>query len=211
MMGRDPVQLAQALTAAGAPVLSVVTEPDHFGGSPGLMERIAAATSVPILRKDFIHHRRQLLESQHLGASAVLLISSMLEEKLLLDLIKEATALGLEPLVETHNRAEIAALQGMKLAMLGINNRDIVALETDDGCVSTTEELAGYIDPGVLVISESAINSRDDVQRAGAAGAHAVLVGTAILQAGDPAEMYRQLSEMGTISYDKRKNMRINE
>lgn len=210
-MGRDPGRLAQDLTAAGAPVLSVVTEPDHFGGSAELMERIAAATSVPILRKDFIHHRRQLRETLRLGASAVLLISSMLEEKALLDLVEEATALGLEPLVETHNRTEIAALQGMQLRMVGINNRDIIALEMDNGGVTTTEELARYIDPGILVISESAIYSRDDVERAAAAGAHAVLVGTAILQAGDPAEMYRQLSEIGTISYDKSENMRINE
>lgn len=193
--GRDPVELAKTLEAADAPVLSVVTESKYFGGSPELLRRIAQSTSLPILRKDFINSRVQLEETVDLGASAVLLIVSMLEKSQLLQLIEDALTLGLEPLVETHNEAEIIGIEMLKLTLLGINNRNIVELETDDGSISTTEGLACLAPQDVLIISESSISSPSEVLRAKAAGAHAVLVGTAILQAKDPAEMYRKLSE----------------
>ncbi|MDD2421325.1 MAG: indole-3-glycerol-phosphate synthase [Heliobacteriaceae bacterium] len=197
LQGRDPVKLAKALAAAGAPVLSVVTEPRYFGGSPELLRRIVQATSLLILRKDFINKREQLQESVELGASAVLLIASMLGRKKLFKLIEDALMLGLEPLVETHNEAEILSVNELNLTMIGINNRNIVELEMDDGSVSNTERLAGLIGAEVLAVSESSISSSTDVQRAIAAGAHAVLVGTAILQAKDPVVMYRGLSEAG--------------
>jgi len=195
LQGRDPVELAKDLAAAGAPVLSVVTEPEYFGGSPELLRRIALATSLPVLRKDFIHSRAQLQESVELGADAALLIASMLEKKQLWKLIEDAFSLGLEPLVETHEAAEIFSVNELNLTMIGINNRNIVRLEMDDGSVSTTEELVSLVRPEVLVISESSISSSADVQRAMAAGARAVLVGTAILRAKDPVEMYHTLSE----------------
>lgn len=195
LFGRNPVVIAKSLAAAGAPVISVVTESNHYGGSPELLYQIAQATSIPILRKDFITTREQLLESVDIGASGVLLIASMLEEEQLFKLIEEALALGLEPLVETHDEAEIIAINELKLTFLGINNRNIVKWEMDDGNVNTTEKLAGLVRPDVLVLSESSIASTGDVLRATAAGAHAVLVGTAILKARDPVEMYHKLSE----------------
>ncbi len=194
LCGRDPVKLAQALAAAGAPVLSVVTEPKHFGGTPELLQRIAQATALPVLRKDFINSRAQLQESVELGASAVLLIASMLAKEQLFGLVEDAVRLGLEPLVETHNEAEVMAANELKLPIIGINNRNIVQLELDDGSVGTTERLAGLVRPGVLVVSESSIANAADVLRAKAAGAHAVLVGTAILRAKDAAAMYCNLS-----------------
>lgn len=197
LQGRDPVQYAKALAEAGVPAISVVTEPKHFGGSPELLQKIVRAASLPVLRKDFINSRLQLQESADLGASAVLLISSMLERVQLFELAEEALRLGLEPLVETHNESEIISARELKLNMIGINNRNIVELEMDDGSVSNTERLAGLVSPETLVISESSISSPADVRRALSAGAHAVLVGTAILRAGDPAEMYRLLSEAG--------------
>ncbi|MEN6350389.1 MAG: indole-3-glycerol-phosphate synthase [Syntrophomonas sp.] len=197
LQGRDPVEYAKILAAAGAPVLSVVTEPQYFGGSGKLLQRITQATSLPVLRKDFINSRDQLVESADLGASAVLLIASMLGKGQLIKLVEEAFILGLEPLVETHNEEEIAAANELKLTMLGINNRSIVELEMDGGTVKTTEKLGSLVNLGVLVISESSIYSAADIQKARAAGAHAVLVGTAILKARDPAEMYRTLSEAG--------------
>jgi len=195
LMGRDPVLIAKSLRAAGASVISVVTESEHYGGSPELLYQIAQATSIPILRKDFIITREQLLESVDIGASGVLLIASMLEKEQLFKLIEEALVLDLEPLVETHNEAEIIAVNELKLTFLGINNRNIVEWEMDDGNVNTTETLAGLVRPGVLVLSESSIASPGDVLRASAAGAHSVLVGTAILRAQDPVEMYHKLSE----------------
>lgn len=195
LRGRDPVEIAKALAAAGAPALSVVTEPIYFGGTPELLKRIVQAVSLPVLRKDFINSREQLQETVELGASAVLLIASMLEKEQLFKLFVEALALGLEPLVETHNRPEIAFANELKLTIMGINNRNIVELEMDDGSVSTTEGLAALVRPEVLVVSESSISSSADVLRAKAAGAHAVLVGTAILKAEDAVEMYRNLCE----------------
>lgn len=162
-----------------------------------MLQQIVQATALPILRKDFIKSRDQLRESVDMGASAVLLIASMLETKQLFKLVEDALTLGLEALVETHNQAEIISIKDLKLNMIGINNRNIAELEMDDGSVSTTEKLAGLIDPEVLVISESSISSPADVQRAITAGAHAVLVGTAILRAPDAAKMYRSLSQAG--------------
>ncbi|MDD2402204.1 MAG: indole-3-glycerol-phosphate synthase [Clostridia bacterium] len=180
---------------AGAPVISVVTEAEHFGGSLELLQQIAQVTSVPILRKDFITTREQLLESVEVGASGVLLIAAMLEKEQLFKLIKEALALNLEPLVEIHNETEIIAVNELELKILGINNRNIVEWERDDGNVNVTERLASLVRPGVLVLSESSITSPEDVLRATTTGAHAVLVGTAILRAQDPVKMYHKLSE----------------
>lgn len=197
LRGRDPIALAKSLAAAGAPVLSVVTEKEHFGGSPELLRQIAQSTSVPILRKDFITTREQLHESAEIGASGVLLIAAILEIEQLRELIDEAWALGLEPLVEMHTEAEIIAGNELMVTFLGINNRNIMEWEMDDGNVNTTEKLAGLVRPGALLLSESSIASPDDVLRATAAGAHAVLVGTAILRAQNPPAFYKVLSEAG--------------
>ncbi len=197
LMGRDPVAIAGELNAAGVPVISVVTEDTHYGGSPELLYNIAKVVSVPILRKDFISTREQLQESVEIGASGVLLIASMLEKTQLFTLIEEAYKLGLEPLVETHSQDEIMSVRDLELTFLGINNRNIVEFETDDGNVNTTEKLAAMVPPGALLVSESSISSKEDAARAVAAGAHAVLVGTAILKAKDPVEMYINFSEPG--------------
>jgi indole-3-glycerol phosphate synthase len=196
LQGRHPAELAKKLATAGARVISVVTEKEHFGGSREIIPRIVDSVSLPVLRKDFIISREQLMETAEMGASAVLLIAAILKKAQLYELIEYAHILGLEPLVETHNKDEIMSVNGLKLTMLGINNRNITELETDDGSVKTTEELAGLAGPEALLISESAVSSPADAQRAAKAGAHAVLVGTAILQARDPAQIYRNLNIM---------------
>lgn len=194
MFGRNPVDVAMSLAAAKAPVISVVTESEHFGGSLKVMERIAAKTSLPILRKDFIKDREELVRSAEMGASAVLLISSILEKGQLAELVEESLALGLEPLVETHNAEELAAIKDMKLSFVGVNNRNILEWETDNGNVNTTESLADFLPEGAFILSESSISGPADVERAVHAGAHGVLVGTAILKAEDPVAMYHRLS-----------------
>ncbi|MEN6373100.1 MAG: indole-3-glycerol-phosphate synthase [Armatimonadota bacterium] len=196
LSGRDPVAFAVELVAAGAPALSVVTEAEHFGGSPELFSRISHAVTVPVLRKDFITTVEQVQESVDMGAAAVLLIAAMMEKSVLFKLFEKALSLGLEPLVETHNEAEIRIANELKPTFLGINNRNILELEKDGGNVSRTENLAALAWPEALIVSESSISSPCDVRRAAAAGAHAVLVGTAILRADDPAAMYRKLSEL---------------
>lgn len=194
MFGRNPVDVAMSLAAAGAPVISVVTESEHFGGSLKLLEEIAAKTSLPILRKDFIKDREELVISAEMGASAVLLISSILEKGQLAELVGASLALGLEPLVETHNDEELESVKDMDLSFVGVNNRNILEWETDDGNVKTTESLADFLPEGAFILSESSISGPADVERAVHAGAHGVLVGTAILKAEDPVAMYHRLS-----------------
>ncbi len=193
MFGRNPLETARSLEQAGAPVISVVTEADHYGGSLELLREISEAVRVPVLRKDFIKTKEGLQETAAYGASGVLLISSILEKEQLCQLIEEAYKLGLEPLVETHNEAEILAVRDLNLSFIGINNRNIIQWEMDDGNVNTTETLAGLVSPRVFLLSESSISTPDDVERAANAGAHGVLVGTAIHKAKDPAEMYQKL------------------
>lgn len=197
LRGRDPVSLALSLAEAGAPVISVVTEPVHFGGSLQIMSEVAEATGLPVLRKDFISKPEQLEESRVRGASAVLLIAAMLSRQNLFELVRQAWQFGLEPLVETHCKAEILSLRGLEFTLMGINNRNILELEMDQGSVETTAKLARLAAPGVLIISESSITSRSDVEKAAAAGAQAVLVGTAILNSPSPAVMYAELSNAG--------------
>lgn len=187
--------LAVELVKAGAPVLSVVTESTHYGGSARLLEKIALTAAVPVLRKDFIKNREQLRESVGIGASAVLLIASMLERNLLAQLAEDSLALGLEPLVEVHSPEDIVKIRHLDLQFIGINNKNILEWETDEGTVATTEQLAGYLPEDVFIVSESSVRCPEDVRRAASAGAGAVLVGTAILKAADPAGMYRALAE----------------
>lgn len=194
LLGRDPVTIAQTLADAGAPVISVVTEADHYGGSLVLLQRIAAAISVPILRKDFITTVEDIQETLDYGGSGVLLIASMLDKKQLFTLVEAALHLHIEPLVETHSPEELLAVHDLPSTFIGINNRNIKVWETDDGSVATTEQLSPLVRPGVFLLSESAIATQDDVRRAMAAGAHGVLVGTAILRASDPVTMYHHLA-----------------
>lgn len=199
LRGRDPVSLAISLAESGAPVLSVVTEPVHFGGSLQIMSEVAQATGLPVLRKDFITKPDQLEESRDWGASAVLLIAAILSRQGLLELVKKSFQLGLEPLVETHCEEEILFLQGLELTLMGINNRNILELEMDQGDVEITKNLACLAAPGVMIISESSIASRSDVEKAADAGAHAVLVGTALLQSRNIATKYAELSNVGSV------------
>jgi len=202
---RNPIEYAKVLEAAGAPVISVVTEAEHYGGSVELLFQIAQAVSVPILRKDFITTKKQLKESLLMGASGVLLISAIMKEELLQELVSEAIKLGLEPLVETHNEEELKKAKKMGLTFLGINNKNILEWEVDEGNVKTTEKLAALITntSGSLaelagmhcfILSESSISSQEDILRAIACGCHGVLVGTAILKATNPVEMFKKLS-----------------
>lgn len=194
MKGRNPVDYAWLLENAGAPVISVVTEQEHFGGSLNLLEKISDRVSVPVIRKDFIKSKQQIKDSKEAGANGVLLIVSIIDKRQLAELIEFAYSNGLEPLVETHNEEELNMLSGLDLSFIGINNRNILKLETDNGNVETTELLSKYKSSDAFLLSESSIMNRTDVERAMAAGANGVLVGTAILQAENPDKKYKQLA-----------------
>lgn len=193
--GRDVIDAAAAMASSGAPALSVVTEPKHFGGSRELLTRIAGAVNIPILRKDFVKTPEDIEETAEMGADAVLLICSTMEEKTLRELYHASLELGIDALVETHSEAELRFAASLGAELVGINNRDILALERDGGTVHTTAELSSAKPEGAFLISESGIRNAEDIQAAIRSGADAVLIGTAIWKAADPAAYYTALAE----------------
>jgi indole-3-glycerol phosphate synthase len=195
LRGRSPELLAETMASCPIAGLSVVTEPRDFGGDLDLIRRIRPRVSVPILRKDFIETERDLDETRAAGADAVLLTVCMLDDSLLRRLHAAARGRGLETLVEVHSEEEMGRVEalGIEPDILGINNRDILVRETDDGDVSLTERLAPGVTIGSLILSESSIGGRADAARAQAAGADAVLVGTTILLAADPTRALQAL------------------
>jgi len=193
LRGRDPVETAQYLVRSGAPVLSVVTERSRFGGSAELLRAVVRAVDVPVLRKDFITTKAQLLETAELGAAAVLLICATTDKNTVQMLYENARELGLEPLVEIHTAEEMAFAGTLGAGLIGINNRDIMTLERDDGCSGRTVALASGAPAEALLISESGILTATDAKLAVSAGANAVLVGTALWLADDMGAMYRSL------------------
>ena len=193
LRGRDPAGTAQYLVRSGAPVLSVVTERDRFGGSAELLRAVVSAVDVPILRKDFITSEDQLVETAELGAAAVLLICAIMDDKNLRSLYEKTIQLGMEPLVEIHTAREMELASTLGARLIGINNRDIVSFERDDGGPDRTAALASSVSAGALLISESGILTPDDALLAASSGANAVLVGTALWQARDMGVMYQAL------------------
>jgi indole-3-glycerol phosphate synthase len=199
LRGRAPESLAAAMGGAPIAGLSVVTEPHNFGGDLDIVRRVRPLVPVPILRKDFVRTEAGLDETKAAGADAILLIVCLFDDEPLACLHAAARERGLETLVEVHDHADVARVAGLGLRpdVLGVNNRDITIGETDDGDVAVTERLAPGLPPGALLLSESSIRGADDARRARAAGADAVLVGTSILQAADPAEAIGALVAVG--------------
>lgn len=193
LMGRDPVEVAVGLVHAGAKVCSVVTEEKEFKGSMELLRKVCQATKVPVLRKDFIHTREDLIETKEAGASAILLMCSCLEKDEMIYLYEEALKLGIDPFVETHNREEMEFAISLGAKIIGINNRNILELEKDDGTVSTTCDIIKYAPDNTVIISESSMMNSNDVNMAFKAGANVALVGTAIWKAKDPYLFYKSL------------------
>ena len=179
---------ASAYAAGGAAAVSVLTDEPHFGGRLADLEAVAAAVSLPLLRKDFTLAPVQLWESRAAGASAVLLIARILEAAELRDLLSLAEALGLAALVEVHAAAELDAVLAAGARLVGINNRDLDTFTTDLG---VTERLAGAVPPECVLVGESGIRSGADVARLARAGVDAVLVGEALMRGGDPAAAVR--------------------
>ena len=187
----DPVALARTYAAHGAAALSVLTDEKYFHGHPDHLERVRAAVDLPLLRKDFVLEEYQLWESRALGADAALLIVAALEPLGLRDLLQAAKGIGLGALVEVHTARELDQALTLDLSVLGINNRDLQTLETR---LETSLELLPRVPPGPAVVSESGLNTREDVERVVAAGAHAVLVGEALVTAADIPAKVRELA-----------------
>jgi indole-3-glycerol phosphate synthase len=186
----DASEQARRYADAGAAAISVLTEPRHFDSSIGDLRAVRTATTVPVLRKDFLVHPAQVIEARAAGADAVLLITAALTDAELKALVAAAFDLGLAPLVEAHSDADLERALATEAELIGVNARDLETLEVD---VDRALALLGRVPPDRLAVLESALASRIDVERGVDAGAAAVLVGEALMRADDPAAKLREL------------------
>jgi indole-3-glycerol phosphate synthase len=187
----DPLRLAETYATHGAAALSVLTDEKYFQGSLGFLTAIRERVPVPILRKDFTLDEYQVWEARAAGADAVLLIVSILERTQLRDLQQAAAGLGLAALVEAHTASEIDVALAAGARIVGINNRDLKTFETR---IETSLELMPLIPRDRTVVSESGFFTAEQVRTVVAAGAHAVLVGEALVRAPDVAAKVRELA-----------------
>lgn len=178
------LDIAKEYAAAGADAISVLTEPKWFLGSDEYLQQIAAAVPVPCLRKDFTVDEYMIYEAKLLGASAVLLICSLLDTETLHQHLGICDALGLSALVEAHDEQEIASAAAAGARVIGVNNRNLKNFTVD---VTNSLALRQKAPPGVLFVAESGITSPSDVSALRAAGVDAVLVGEALMRAPDKA------------------------
>ena len=178
------LDIAKEYAAAGADTISVLTEPKWFLGSDEYLQQIAAAVPVPCLRKDFTVDEYMIYEAKLLGASAVLLICSLLDTETLHQYLGICDALGLSALVEAHDEQEIASAAAAGARVIGVNNRNLKNFTVD---VTNSLALRQKAPPGVLFVAESGITSPSDVSALRAAGVDAVLVGEALMRAPDKA------------------------
>lgn len=186
------LQIAREYEAAGADCISVLTEPKWFLGSDEYLRQIAAEVSIPVLRKDFTVDPYMIYEAKLMGASAVLLICSILPQKAIAEAIEICDTLGLSALVEAHDAREAAAAVGAGARIIGVNNRNLkdFTVNTDN-----SRRLRELIPPGVLFVSESGVKDEGDIRALKEIGADAVLIGEALMRAQDKAETLARFRE----------------
>jgi indole-3-glycerol phosphate synthase len=205
----DPVRIAKEYEAAGATCLSILTDEPFFQGSLDYLRQVRAAVRLPLLRKDFIIDERQILESIEWGADAILLIVAILTDEQLGRFHALATEAGLAALVEVHDEADLDRALAIGARLIGVNNRDLRTFQVD---LATTERLVARLaDPGcgsaaaplstldagrsTLVVAESGIHTRADVERLTRCGVQAILVGESLMRAADLGQAVRALIE----------------
>ena len=186
----DPVRIAKEYEAAGASCLSVLTDGKFFQGSLDYLRQIRAAVKLPLLRKDFIIDERQILEAIEWGADAILLIVAILNDQQLQKFHKLVTEAGLAVLVEVHDEVELGRARKINSTLVGVNNRDLKTFKVDLG---TTEKLAKKVGVGKILVAESGIHNRADVERLKKCGAGAILVGESLLRGGAIKSKIREL------------------
>lgn len=181
----DPAEIARTYAENGAAAISVLTNADHFQGSIehlSIVHDIVHPLGVPVLRKEFTYDPYQVYEARANGADAILLIVAMLSPAQLSELQDLAQRFWMQTLVEVHDESELEVALEMGAEIIGINNRDLRTFVTD---LSVTDRLAGKAPSGKIVVSESGINNPEDISRVQAAGAHAALIGEALITSED--------------------------
>jgi len=194
----DPVRIAKEYEAAGASCLSVLTDEKFFQGSLDYLRQIRAAVKLPLLRKDFIIDERQILEAIEWGADAILLIVAILDDARLKRFHDLAIEAGLAALVEVHDEIELARALAIGARLIGVNNRDLKTFKVD---LATTERLAAKLfqvpdsrlPTASLLVAESGVETRADVERLARSGAGAILVGESLVRSGNIAAKTREL------------------
>jgi indole-3-glycerol phosphate synthase len=190
----DPAAIARAYEAAGANAISVLTEGDHFLGDLAYLDVARSACHLPILRKDFMRTRYDVAQAAAYGADCVLAIVAGLDDAELSAMFDEAARYALDVLVEVHDETELKRAIALGATILGINNRDLRTFETN---LAVTAELLPLVPSSIVVISESGVRTREDVQPLYAAGARGFLVGESLMRTNDKAEMIRALRGNG--------------
>lgn len=189
----DPPRLARTYAANGAAAISVLTDKKFFHGSLQDLQNVREAVEVPVLRKDFIVDEYQVYESRASGADAILLIVRALSDAQLRDYLTLGRSLGMYALVEIHNEVDLERAISAGAFIIGINNRNLADFTVD---LTTTERLAPRVPKEKIVVAESGILTRADVERVARAGARAVLVGEALMRAGDVGAQVRELANV---------------
>ena len=179
----DPVAIAESYAAAGATCLSVLTDEKYFQGSGHYLRLVRAAVGLPLLRKDFIVDEYQIVEARALGADAILLIVAALSDAELAAFTRLAHDLGLDVLVEVHDEAECTRALQLPLRVIGVNNRNLHDFSVS---LDTSRRIKTMLPADYLLVSESGIHTRADIEALQADGIHAFLVGGALMQADDP-------------------------
>ncbi|MBL8343670.1 MAG: indole-3-glycerol phosphate synthase TrpC [Rubrivivax sp.] len=178
-----PAEIAASYARHGAACLSVLTDERFFHGHAEFLGQARAACALPALRKDFVIDEYQVVEARAIGADAILLIAACLDDAQMADLEAAALALGMAVLVEVHDAAELERALRLKTPLVGVNNRNLRSFEVS---LQTTLDLRARVPGDRLLVTESGIQSPDDVQRMRDAGVHAFLVGEAFMRAADP-------------------------
>ena len=184
------LQIAKDYEAAGAAAISVLTEPFWFQGSDDYLREIANAVQIPLLRKDFTVDSFMIYEAKFLGASAVLLICSILTEAELAEYIKIAHGIGLSALVEVHSQEETEMALAAGARIIGVNNRDLKTFEID---LSLSERLRKLVPPEIIFVAESGISTAADIEKLRRINAHAALIGESIMRSPDKIAAIKKL------------------
>jgi indole-3-glycerol phosphate synthase len=185
-----PADIAQSYAEFGAACLSVLTDVQFFQGSVDYLKQARASCQLPVLRKDFMVDAYQIYESRAMGADAVLLIAACLDDAQMRDFEAIARGMDMAVLVEVHDQAELERALRLKTPLIGINNRNLKTFEVS---LDTTLALRSLVGDDRIVVTESGIQTRDDVLRMGAAGVNAFLVGEAFMRAEEPGQALAQL------------------